>query len=414
MAFIADLHIHSHYSLATSPDMVPEGIWQWAQMKGISVVGTGDATHPGWLAELQEKLEPAGNGLFTLKAAWRRPSGVPAACRADVFFMLSAEISCVYRKDGRTRKVHCLVFFPDMDCARRLSDALSKIGSVASDGRPILKVDAAHLLRMTLDISDEALFVPAHAWTPHYSVFGAASGFDSLEECFGDLAPYVHAIETGLSSDPAMNRRVSGLDRFTLISNSDAHSPSRMGREANIFAAKVSYGAIRQAIVTGGSGAPATIEFFPEEGKYHYDGHAACGVRFAPVETIAHGYRCPACGRRLTVGVAHRVELLADRQASDVPGPGEGFRAVVPLAEILSEVTRTGTASKAVKGAYMRLLSAIGSELTVLLDAPLEDIKATSTPLTAEAIDRMRRGKVRISPGYDGQYGRIKIFEDTP
>ncbi len=392
--------------------MTPEGIWQWAQIKGISVVGTGDATHPGWLGELEEKLAPAGNGLFSLKAAARRPEAVPAACRADVFFMLSAEISCVYRKNGRTRKVHCLVFFPDMDCARRLSDALSKIGSVASDGRPILKLDAADLLRMVLDISDDALFVPAHAWTPHYSVFGAASGFDSLDECFGGLAPHVHAIETGLSSDPAMNRRVSGLDRLTLISNSDAHSPSRMGREANIFDTEVSYGAIRQAIATGGSSAPATIEFFPEEGKYHYDGHAACGVRFAPAETIANGYRCPVCGKRLTVGVAHRVELLADRPASDVPGPGAGFRAVIPLAEILSEVTRTGPASKAVKNAYMKLLNGVGSELTVLLDAPLEEIEAASTPLTAEAIDRMRRGRVRISPGYDGKYGRVKIFDD--
>ena len=251
MTFIADLHVHSHYSMATSPLMTPEGIWRWAQMKGIGVVATGDATHPGWLAELGEKLQPADNGLFTLKAARRRPIDVPGACRSDVSFIVSAEISCIYRKDGKTRKVHCLVFFPDMDCARRLSAALAKIGSVSSDGRPILKLDAADLLAMTLDISDEALFVPAHAWTPHYSVFGAASGFDTLEECFGDLAPYVPAIETGLSSDPAMNRRVSALDRLNLISNSDAHSPSKLGREANIFDTEVSYGAIRQAMGNG-------------------------------------------------------------------------------------------------------------------------------------------------------------------
>jgi uncharacterized protein (TIGR00375 family) len=392
--------------------MVPEEIWRWAQLKGITVVGTGDATHPGWLAELEEKLEPAGNGLFVLKAAWRRPEEVPGACRADVFFMLSAEISCIYRKNGRTRKVHCLVFFPDTAGARRLSDVLSKVGSVASDGRPILKLDAADLLRMVLDISDDALFVPAHAWTPHYSVFGAASGFDSLEECFGDLAPHVSAIETGLSSDPAMNRRVSGLDGLTLISNSDAHSPSRMGREANVFAAGPSYSAIRRAIVSGAGGATATIEFFPEEGKYHYDGHAACGVRLAPAETMAHGYLCPVCGRKLTVGVAHRVELLADRPAGAAPGPGEGFRAVIPLAEILAEVARTGASSKVVRNAYMRLLSALGGELTVLLDAPLDDIAAASTPLTAEAVDRVRRGEVHISPGYDGRYGSIKIFDD--
>ena len=381
-------------------------------MKGIGVVGTGDATHPGWLAELGEKLQPADNGLFTLKAAWRRPIDVPGACRSDVSFIVSAEISCIYRKDGRTRKVHCLVFFPDMDCARRLSAALSKIGSVSSDGRPILKLDAADLLAMTLDISGEALFVPAHAWTPHYSVFGAVSGFDTLEECFGNLAPYVPAIETGLSSDPAMNRRVSALDRLNLISNSDAHSPSKLGREANIFDTEVSYGAIRQALTTG-SGASGTIEFFPEEGKYHYDGHAACGVCFSPPETIAHNYLCPACGRRLTVGVVHRVELLADRPAQCAPGQDAHFRTVIPLVEILAEVTAKGPASKAVAAIYEKLLSSIGSELTVLLDAPLDEIARLSTPLTAEAVGLVRKGKVRVSPGYDGRYGRIKIFGDA-
>ncbi len=408
VSFIADLHIHSRYSRATSPLMAPEVLWKWAQLKGVTVVGTGDFTHPAWRSELEEKLVPAGNGLFQLKEE-HRGGGVPDSCKAEVFFLLSAEISCIYRKEGRTRKVHCLIFAPDMRVAARLGLALSKIGSVASDGRPILGLDAEVLLGMLLDTEPSAMLVPAHVWTPHFSVFGAASGFDSLEECFGELTPHIHALETGLSSDPPMNRRVSALDRLALLSNSDAHSPAKIGREATVFGTEVSYQGITGAIRTG-RGLLGTIEFFPEEGKYHYDGHRQCGVCCSPEETVARKYLCPVCGRKLTTGVAHRVELLADRHQGSGRATAPTFWSAVPLAEVLSEVMGVGTASKTVQEAYMRLLASLGNELSVLLKTPPADIAAAAPPLVAEAIGRVRQGLVHVSPGYDGRYGCVKIF----
>ena len=296
-----------------------------------------------------------------------------------------------------------------MAVAARLGLALSKIGNVASDGRPILGLDAETLLRMVLDISPQAMLVPAHAWTPHFSVFGAASGFDSLEECFGELTPHIHALETGLSSDPPMNRRVAALDRLALLSSSDAHSPAKMGREATIFETEVSFSAITGAIKTR-RGLLGTVEFFPEEGKYHYDGHRQCTVCCSPEETIAHNYRCPVCGRKLTMGVAHRVELLADRASRVRAGRCAPYWSAIPLAEVLAEVMGVGAASKTVQEAYMRLLASLGNELRVLLEAPPADIAAAATPLVAEGIRRVRQGLVRISPGYDGRYGRVKIF----
>ncbi len=409
MRLIADLHIHSSYSRATSAEMVPEGIWRWAQMKGIRVVGTGDFTHPKWFSELGEKLESEGTGLFRLKEEPRAGS-VPDSCKADVSFLLSAEISCIYKKRDRTRKIHCLVFLPDFASAAKFNLALSRIGNITSDGRPILGLDAKELLRITLDTSPEAVFIPAHAWTPHFSVFGAASGFDSLEECFEELTPHIYAIETGLSSDPPMNWRLSALDKITLISNSDAHSAPKLGREANIFDTDVSYGAIMESIKTR-SGFLGTIEFFPEEGKYHYDGHRACEVRFAPGETKQHDYRCPACGKRLTVGVMHRVELLADRKRGFRPPGAPPYHSLIPLQEVLAEARGVGAASKSVQGEYMNLLARLGNEFKVLMDAPLAEIERAASPLVAEAIARVRAGKVRIKPGYDGEYGEIKIFE---
>jgi len=388
--------------------MAPEVLWKWAQIKGITVVGTGDFTHPAWRGELEEKLDLAGNGLFQLKEE-HRGAGVPDSCKHEVFFLLSAEISCIYRKSGRTRKVHCLIFAPDMGAAARLGLALSKIGNVASDGRPILGLDAEALLRMVLDIEPAAMLVPAHAWTPHFSVFGAASGFDSLEECFGELTPHIHALETGLSSDPPMNRRVAALDRLALLSYSDAHSPAKMGREATIFETDVSFSAITEAIKTH-RGLLGTVEFFPEEGKYHYDGHRQCAVCCSPEETIAHNYLCPACGKKLTMGVAHRVELLADRACGSGQAATLPYWPAIPLAEVLAEVMGMGAASKTVQEAYMKLLASLGSELRVLLETPPADIAAASMPLVAEGIQKVRQGLVRISPGYDGRYGRVKIF----
>jgi len=393
--------------------MIPEGIWKWAQFKGIGIVGTGDFTHPKWFAELDRKLEPAGQGLFVLKKEYRREDRVPRSCSQEVLFLLSSEISCIYKKNGKTRKIHCLIFMPDMARAARLNLALSRIGNITSDGRPILGLDAKELLKMTLDIASEAMFVPAHAWTPHFSIFGAASGFDTMEECFEELTPHIHAIETGLSSDPRMNWRLSALDHVTLISNSDAHSPAKMGREANLFdMEEVSYDAIREGIITR-KGLVGTLEFFPEEGKYHYDGHRVCGVSYAPGDTIRRGYVCPTCGRRLTIGVAHRVEVLADREAGFKPPGALPYRSLIPLPEILGEALGVAAGSKSVDEEYIRLLSTLGNEFTILLDASLADIGRVASAACAEAVRRVRQGLVHIEPGYDGEYGRVKIFEEN-
>jgi uncharacterized protein (TIGR00375 family) len=411
MRFIADLHVHSRYSRATSRDMCPEGLWKWAQLKGISVIGTGDFTHPGWLKELNEKIESAEPGLFALRQEFRS-NDVPASCKADVRYILSAEISCIYSKNGRTRKVHCVILAPDFAAAARLNLALARIGNLHSDGRPILGLDAKELLRITLDASPDALFIPAHAWTPHFSVFGAASGFDSLEECFEDLTPYIYAIETGLSSDPLMNWRLSALDRITLVSNSDAHSAAKLGREANILDTELSYPAITEAVRTR-KGFSGTIEFFPEEGKYHHDGHRDCGVSLSPKETIHYGYLCPVCGRKMTVGVMHRVEKLADREHGFRPAGAPPFTSIIPLPEIIAEGLRCGVNTKKVEALYRPLLEQLGSEFRILMDAPLDDIERAGTPLIREAIARMRAGNVHIAPGYDGEFGKVRIFEEV-
>jgi uncharacterized protein (TIGR00375 family) len=372
-------------------------------------VGTGDFTHPGWLRELAEKLEPAGEGLFQLKRQYRLGADIPESCRSDVFFLFTAEISCIYRKHGRTHKVHCLVLMPDLHGVSRLNNVLARIGNIKSDGRPILGLDAKELLKITLDAASDALFVPAHVWTPHFSVFGAASGFDSLSECFEELTPYIYAVETGLSSDPPMNWRLPELDNVTLISNSDAHSPRKLGREANLLATPFSYDAITGAIRTG-QGFEGTIEFFPEEGKYHYDGHRSCGVVFSPRESIARDCRCPVCGRRVTIGVAHRVEVLSEREEGYILPSAPPFRPLIPLDEILSRVMGVGANSKKVRNMYLQLLRALGSELGILLDAPLDAIADASSPPVAEAVRRMRAKEVVIHPGYDGQYGHVSIM----
>lgn len=410
MPFIADLHVHSKYSRATSPDMCPEGLWQGAQRKGIAVIGTGDFTHPAYLAELREKLEPSGTGLFTLKRSFQQGE-VPTSCRSEVSFILSAEISCIYGKNGRTRKVHAVVLMPDIPAAERLNARLASIGNLRSDGRPILGLDAKELLRLVLDASPDALFIPAHAWTPHFSVFGASSGFDSLAECFEDLTPHIHAVETGLSSDPAMNRRLSALDGLTLVSNSDAHSAAKLGREANVIGGERSYRGIRDAVATG-QGFLGTIEFFPEEGKYHADGHRKCGVRLSPGETKRHAGRCPACGGKLTIGVLHRVEELADRPEGAFPAGMPGYASIIPLAEIIAEVLGCGVNTKKVALLYGSLLAELGPEFAILREAAIEDIAGAGGALLGEAVRRMREGRVNVAAGYDGEYGRIRILRD--
>ncbi len=408
MRFIADLHIHSRYSRATSKDMSPETLWKWAQLKGISVIGTGDFTHPEWLRELREKTDEEGNGLLTLKKKFRKED-VPASCRADLFFLLSAEISCIYRKNDKTRKIHAVVLTPSFDDAERINRALSVIGNLSADGRPILGLDAKELLKIVLDSSPSSILVPAHAWTPHFSVFGAASGFDTLNECFEELTQYIYAIETGLSSDPAMNWRLSALDGLTLISNSDAHSPAKIGREATVFDTGLSYAEIADSIRTR-KGLLGTIEFFPEEGKYHYDGHRSCASCLLPKETIMRNGLCPVCGKHVTIGVMHRIEKLADREEGFRPEGAPPFYSVIPLQEIISETLQVGVASKAVRNEYARVIGHLGNELSILMDVQLKDIEAAGSLRLGQAIEKMRSGDISISPGYDGEYGKVKIF----
>ncbi len=404
--FFADLHIHSKFSRATSKEMNLETIEQWAQIKGIKVIGTGDFTHPEWLKEIGEKLTEEGNGLLRLKEKYKLQ--VPESCRENIFFILSSEISCIYQKDGKLRKIHLLVLSPSLKDVTKINHALSQVGSLISDGRPILGIDGKELMKIIMEISPASLVIPAHAWTPHFSVFGSQSGFDSLEECFEELSPYIYAIETGLSSDPRMNWRLSKLDSITLISNSDAHSPSKIGREANIFDTELSFEGITEAIKTK-KGFLGTVEFFPEEGKYHYDGHRVCGVRLSPKETIQRNYLCPLCGKRVTVGVMHRVEVLADRQEGFNPPQAIPYKSIIPLQEIMAEINNTSAQSKTVSNLYFKAINNLGSEYDILLNKKLTDIEKFNEIL-AEAIERVREGKIIVEPGYDGEYGKIKVF----
>jgi len=404
--FYADLHIHSKFSRATSKDMSLETIEQWAQLKGIKLIGTGDFTHPQWLKEIELKLHEEGNGLLTLKKEYRLD--VPDSCKEEIFFILSTEISCIYQKNGKLRKVHLVILSPSLKDVTKINYALSQMGSLGSDGRPILGIDAKEAMKIILEISNTTMIIPAHAWTPHFSVFGSHSGFDSLEECFEDLTPYIYAIETGLSSDPPMNWRLSKLDRVTLISNSDAHSPAKIGREANIFDTELNYKAITESIKTG-KGFLGTVEFFPEEGKYHYDGHRMCGARLSPKESIKRNYLCPVCGKKVTIGVMHRVETLADRPEGFKPSKALPFKSIIPLPEIIAEIKNTSMQSKSVFDTYMKVLYKFGSEYDILLHKDLTEIEKFDSKLT-EGIDRMRRGKVFVEPGFDGEYGKIKVF----
>ncbi len=414
MQFHADLHIHSKHSRATSKDCDLEHLAYWARKKGISVVGTGDFTHPAWLTELKRKLVPAEAGLFRLQEEIETAvdANLPPACGGATRFMLSVEISTIYKKGELTRKIHHLVYVPDFAAAERFAGRLARIGNIAADGRPILGLDSRHLLEIVLESSPDAYLVPAHIWTPWFAVLGSRSGFDSVAECYGDLADHVFAVETGLSSDPAMNWRISFLDRYRLVSNSDAHSPAKLGREATLFDTDLDYFAMRRALATG-AGYVGTVEFFPEEGKYHLDGHRKCRVRLSPEETRSHGGRCPACGQPLTIGVMHRVDALADRAEPDATPPSTAgdVRRLVPLPEILSEITASGPSSRTVERVYERLLVSLGAELPILETVPVEDIARAESSLLAEGIARLRAGKVVRDAGYDGEYGVIRLFD---
>ena len=411
MKFFADLHIHSHFSRATSKTLDPEHIFLWAAKKGIRVVGTGDLTHPGWVSELHDKLVEAEGGLYRLKPELEKTikKDIPASCDNSVKFLFTGEISCIYKKNGATRKLHHLILMPDFDSVHRLIKKLDRIGNITSDGRPILGLDSRDLLEIVLEASDQAFFIPAHIWTPWFSVFGSKSGFDSLEECFEDLTDHIHALETGLSSDPPMNRKLSSLDNYILVSNSDAHSPNKMGREANILDTEDDYAGIVTAM-TSGEGFLGTVEFFPEEGKYHLDGHRKCKIRFDPAETRTHEGICPVCGKPLTAGVLHRVNELADR---DTPVLSKNFYNLIPLSEILSEILDCGPTTKKVSFMYEELLNFLGPELEILLNAPINEIELKGGRLLSEAIDRMRNNRVIKQEGYDAEYGIIHLFEEA-
>ena len=400
MKFIADLHLHSRYSRATSQDMEVKTLALWAKRKGINLLGTGDFTHPLYFLDLKSKLNPQGNGLFTLK---EDPEGA--------HFMLTAEVSNMFSQGGKSRRIHTLIFAPSFEVVERIDAKLGKYGKIGSDGRPIFGFSAKDLLKMILDISPECLIIPAHAWTPWFSIFGANSGFDSIQECYEEEAKHIRAIETGLSSDPEMNWRLSALDDITLISNSDAHSPGKIGREANIFNCELSYKAITEAIRKKDPRRILyTIEFFPEEGKYHYDGHRNCGILFSPKETRKHKSICPVCGKRLTVGVMNRVEELADRPEGYIPEKAIPALRTVPLDEIIADAFGVGANASSVEKEYLRLVEKGESEFNILLELSPEELSSFTPPLILEGILRVREGRLKIIPGHDGVFGKIEIF----
>lgn len=396
MSFIADFHIHSKYSRATSKDMDIPHLDRAAIAKGVDLVGTGDFTHPLWRNHLKENLSPEENGLFTY---------------GSTSFILTAEVSNIFYKAGETKKIHNLIFAPDFEVVEKISEKLEGFGDLYSDGRPILRLTAKDLVEIVLGVSEEAFVVPAHIWTPWFSLFGSNSGFNSIKECFEDYTDYIYALETGLSSDPQMNWRLSSLDRFILISNSDAHSPNRVGREANVFSHKLSYSEIKRVLKEKDkNNFLYTVEFFPQEGKYHWDGHRNCRVSLSPVQSQKYHNRCPACGKNLTIGVMHRVEFLADRKEGFIPSSSIPFKRTVPLKEIIAEVLQGSVETKKVQQIYEKIIYHLGGEIKVLLETPYEELKKFCPSLIAEGIKRVREGRVNIECGYDGVYGKVSIF----
>jgi len=396
MEFIADLHIHSKYSRATSRDMDIPHLANWARIKGISLMGTGDFTHHLWLEELKRSLTDTGNGLFMHRG---------------VHFMLTAEVSSIYSKKNRTYRIHNLIFAPSFKTVEKINEVLGRRGNLAADGRPILGIPADELARIVFDIDERCMVVPAHIWTPWFSLFGSLSGFDRIEDCFEKQTDKIFALETGLSSDPAMNWRLSALDRFSLISNSDSHSPAKIGREANVFDCELSYEAIRGTLrAKDPKRFLYTIEFFPEEGKYHYDGHRLCGIRFSPQESRERKGICPKCGKPLTIGVMNRVYKLADRSGGFTPDNAIPFKNAVPFAEILAEAKGVKKESAVIEKEYFNLIAAFGTEFDILLRAPHEVLKKHLPGNVVQGILRMRRGIVSAQAGYDGEYGTISVL----
>lgn len=415
MTFTADLHLHSPYARGTSPALSLQTLAYWADIKGLDVLACGDFTHPAWLAELKSNLRPLDDGLFELVTQPERYAvrGRERPAR----FVLGTEVSCVYSQDGRGRRLHLLILAPDFDAVDSLCRAFAPHGALASDGRPMLRLSGRDVVEAVLSVDPRCEVVPAHAWTPWYAVFGSKSGFDSLDECFGDMAGHVHAIETGLSSDPAMNWRVPGLDGRTLVSFSDAHSAQRLGRELTVFAGEPGYDTLLDGLRK--DRVEWTAEFYPEEGKYHHDGHRKCGVNLPPE---AHDGRCPVCRRKLTLGVLHRVGALSRRPPEPLTADADGmlrateserppFRRLVALPEIVAEALGYGVASKAVVRVCLDLAASLGPELHILTAAGASDVEAAAGDRIAEGVMRARLGQVRLRPGFDGEYGTVQLWE---
>lgn len=401
MKFIADFHIHSKYSRATSEKTDLENISKWAEIKGVKVIATGDFTHPQWIKNIKEELKPAEPGLFQYKDSETR-------------FILTTEISCIYSKKGKTRKIHIVVLAPSIEIAEKINSELTKIGNLKSDGRPILGLDAKELAKIVLNISSDCMVIPAHCMTPWFGLFGSKSGFDSLEECFEEMSSQIYAVETGLSADPAMLWRLPDVRKMAVISNSDAHSPEKIGREANVFDTELDYFSIVNAIKTKNPKEfLETIEFYPQEGKYYGDGHRACNIYMDSKDSLTYNEICPVCGRPLTVGVMNRIEKLADKPEGFIPENAIPFRSIVPLKEIIGEALGVGAGSKGVDIEYQKLIKAFESEFNILLDVPFEKLKEVAFSQIAEGIMRVREGKVNISPGFDGEYGKVKIFSEV-
>jgi len=406
MRIITDWHLHSRFSRACSKDLTLENNALWCEKKGVNVLGTADFTHPLWFKEMQNELIEAEQGLYRLRSG-KFP---------DMRYMMTAEVAQIYKKGGKTRRIHNILMAPSVEVVSRINAWLDDAGyNRQSDGRPILGLDSEELYKRLRDIDERIVMIPAHAWTPWFSVFGSKSGFDTLEECYGEMTPYIYAIETGLSSDPLMNWSLSMLDDVMLISNSDAHSPRNFGREANVFeidSAKYSYDEfIRILRERDTSAFKYTIEFHPEEGKYHIDGCAACGFSCEPTRTKAIGGVCPTCHRPLTIGVLSRVNDLADREITSIPKNHVPFKSIVPLQEIIAEcVGVSSSSSKKVQEIYEKMIREIGNEFHILLDASIREIHAIVGSKIAEAIGRVRLGELSITPGYDGIFGKVKIF----
>jgi DNA helicase-2/ATP-dependent DNA helicase PcrA len=416
MKYYADLHIHSKHSRATSPQLDIEHLWLWAQIKGIQVVATGDFTHPGWMEELKQKLEPGADGFLHVKPEFLSAvtKQVPAHSRGAVRFVLSGEISNIYKRDGKVRKVHNLVYAPDFATAGAIQARLEEIGNIRSDGRPILGLDSRNLLEIVLEAHPDAFLIPAHIWTPWFSALGSKSGFDRIDDCYADLAAHIFAAETGLSSDPSMNWRLSSLDRCIMVSNSDAHSPQKLGREANLFDTDFSYAAMLKALRDpADTGLAATVEFFPEEGKYHWDGHRKCGQRLHPRESAKNNGLCPECGKPITVGVMARVEELADRPDGAKSARWRPYHNLIPLTEVIGDSLGVGPASVKVEECYNRLVANVGNEFSILRDAPIDAIAKHAGAVVAEGVRRVRDGAVEVKAGYDGEYGIISIFSEA-